>query len=241
VHLLSPFAPHEGDFEVDATITSRLVEPYGVALTADGTVLVADFTTGEVTAHAVGAAQPVVLASGLDGPVGLALAPEDENGTVVFVTEYKAGRVARIERSSGDRTVLVSGLSRPEGIAVSPLDGRLTVIESGGDRRLLSIDAETGDVRVVASQLSSAGDSTAGHPGSFAAVSWTQARVLEGGPRARVWRALRRRALRRAARARCAATRCSCSADDDPFHKPSDPALFHTQVPALDETRVAAW
>jgi DNA-binding beta-propeller fold protein YncE len=142
VHLLSPFAPHEGDFDVDATIVSRLVAPYGVALTADGTVLVADFVTGEVTAHAVGAAAPVVIASGLDGPVGLALAPADENGTAVFVTEYKAGRVARIERATGERTVVASGLTRPEGIAVSPLDGRLTVIESGGEHRLLSIDAK---------------------------------------------------------------------------------------------------
>jgi DNA-binding beta-propeller fold protein YncE len=232
VHLLSPFAPHEGDFEVDASITSRLVEPYGVALTADGTVLVADFTTGEVTAHAVGAAAPVVIASGLDGPVGLALAPEDENGTAVFVTEYKAGRVVRIERANGERTVVAGNLSWPEGIAVSPLDGRLTVLESGGDRRLLSIDAETGDVRVVASQLSSAGDSSDGHPGAFASVAWTQARVLDGelefGARsaAALYVALEG-SLRRYEVVQRA---------DDPYHKPTDPALFHVQVPARDET-----
>ncbi len=234
VHVLSPFAPHEGDFEVEARISSGLVAPYGVALTLDGTVLVADFATGQVTAHTAGAATHSVVASGLDGPVGLALAPADSNGDAIFVTEYTAGRVTRIERATGAKTVVVAGLSAPEGIAVSPLNGKLTVVESAGERRLLEIDAASGAVVVLASQLPSAGDSTASHPGTLAAVAWTQARAVPddadvafGKRSAAALYVVLDGDVRR--------HEVVLRANDDPHSKPTDVDLFHAQTPIVDD------
>src|SRR6202045_4387981 len=72
---------------------------YGVAITADGTVVAAELGTGRVLS--IRAGQVEVIASGLHDPVGLAIAPDG----ACLVAEAGAGRVARIA-GSGVHTVV---------------------------------------------------------------------------------------------------------------------------------------
>lgn len=139
--------------------------PMGVAALDDGTIYVVDYASGELlrlpggrvsgemTSGAAGGTPPSaadgrsVVASGLEGPVGLAL---DARGRLL-VSEATGGRVVRIDPASGAREVLARGLAQPEGLAVLP-DGGIAVAEVGA-RRLSLLDARGGKPRVIARGL----------------------------------------------------------------------------------------
>jgi sugar lactone lactonase YvrE len=125
-----------------AILAEGIDQPYGVAVTASGAMLVAEYGTGRVLAVAGG--QTAVAAQGLDGPLGLAL---DADGSCL-VGETGAGRISRI-RGSGVETV-ADGLQRPQGLAVH--GGRLYVLEAGA-KQLVAIDLATGARAVLASGL----------------------------------------------------------------------------------------
>lgn len=82
---------------------------------------------GDVARWRPEAQESVVLASGYDRLMGVALAP---GGAVVFA-ESGTGRVLSAE--GGKTTELASGLNKPIGVAVAP-DGTCYVAESGGGR-----------------------------------------------------------------------------------------------------------
>ncbi|WP_224391355.1 hypothetical protein [Pseudonocardia sp. ICBG1293] len=118
----------------------------GVATVPDG-VLVAETGAGRVL-HLTGEGAVSVLASGLDGPVDVAV---DEAGTV-YATLTGGGQVVRLTRGTdggtdpGTGTVLAAGLHRPEGLAVA--GGVLWCAETAAGR-LLRIDPRTRSVGVA--------------------------------------------------------------------------------------------
>ncbi|PCC69518.1 DNA-binding beta-propeller fold protein YncE [Nannocystis exedens] len=118
---------------------------------ADGTLLVAEATTGRLVK--IDTAEPAgvtVLTEGLKGPVGLvADVAGQEPG--VYVTEVRSGRVTRVRLSDGAKRTVAKGLRAPEGIARHP-DGGLIVAEVGR-KRLVRIDPATGRSTVLASKL----------------------------------------------------------------------------------------
>lgn len=123
----------------------------GVLELADGTLLVAEATTGRLVR--VDTAEPAgttVLTEGLKGPVGL-VADADAAEPGVYVTEVRSGRVTRVRLSDGARRTVASGLRAPEGIARLP-DGGLVVAEVGR-KRLVRIDPASGRATVIASGL----------------------------------------------------------------------------------------
>jgi sugar lactone lactonase YvrE len=123
----------------------------GVLELADGTLLVAEATTGRLVR--VDAAEPAgstVLTEGLEGPVGLVADTEAEEPGV-YVTEVRSGRVTRVRLSDGTRRTVAKGLKAPEGIARHP-DGGLIVAEVGR-KRLVRIEPATGRTTVLASGL----------------------------------------------------------------------------------------
>jgi len=123
----------------------------GVLELPDGTLLVAEATTGRLVR--VDGAEPAgttVLAEGLEGPVGL-VADTGAQEPGVFVTEVRSGRVTRVRLSDGAKSTVAKGLKAPEGIARHP-DGGLIVAEVGR-KRLVRIDPATGRLTVLASGL----------------------------------------------------------------------------------------
>jgi sugar lactone lactonase YvrE len=131
-----------------AVKTIPLGAPYGMAFLPDGALLVADYKSGSVVRIEPGdSRERSTLASGLAGPVGLALADKHS----VYVSEWDAGRLSRIPLHGGAATVVASGLNRPEGVAVDS-SGTLIVAETARNR-LLRIDPLTGKRTVVASGI----------------------------------------------------------------------------------------
>jgi sugar lactone lactonase YvrE len=111
-----------------------LNRPVGLAVRADGTLVVAETGAGRVVA--IGADDAVtVLAEGLASPVDVAF--DGEQG---YVSDEERGAVLRL----ADGSPVVEGLSAPQGLAVH--DGELFVVETG-KRRLLAVDLETGELR----------------------------------------------------------------------------------------------
>jgi sugar lactone lactonase YvrE len=123
----------------------------GVLELADGTLLVAEGTTGRlVRMDTAEPAVTTVLAEGLAGPVGLA-ADTEAKEPGVYVTEVRSGKVTRVRLSDGSKRPVAQGLKAPEGIARHP-DGGLIVAEVGR-QRLVRIDPATGKSTVIASHL----------------------------------------------------------------------------------------
>jgi sugar lactone lactonase YvrE len=121
--------------------------PYDALPLADGSLLVAEIATGNIT-QASGADYGTrkVVASGLAGPVQMTLGRDG----ALYVTEA-AGNLQRINLADGTKSVVASGLALPEGVAQTPW-GTFIVAEAG-TTRLIEIDPATKLLRTVADKL----------------------------------------------------------------------------------------
>ncbi|MET9251473.1 hypothetical protein [Nonomuraea sp. NPDC003709] len=141
------------------TRADGLNRPLGIAVRADGTLLVAESGAGRIVAidHDD---QVSVLAEGLGRPVDVAV----DAGQRCYVSDEQLAAVYRVEH--GVPVVLADGLGTPQGITVH--DGTMYVVETA-HRRLLAIDLATGDVEVEAGSLpvASAAGLTGPEPGLF--------------------------------------------------------------------------
>jgi len=121
--------------------------PYDALPLADGSLLVAEIATGSITrASGAGYATRTVLASGLAGPVQMALGRDG----ALYVTEA-AGVLTRIDLASGAKSEVAKGLALPEGVAATPW-GTFIVAEAAAGR-LTEIDPASGQRRTVADKL----------------------------------------------------------------------------------------
>jgi sugar lactone lactonase YvrE len=115
------------------------------AIGFDGDVVATEYGTGEVVRFST--ADPegrTTLASGIDGPAGLAT-----DGDELYVSENHTGRILKL-LPDGTTETLAEGLSSPEGLAIA--DRLLYVVEAGAGR-LMSIDLDTGDTVLVGEGL----------------------------------------------------------------------------------------
>lgn len=96
-----------------------------VAHLADGSLLIGT-TTGTIARWPNGDRESVI-ASGIPGLMGMAVAPDDS----IVAVASETGEVLRI--ASTGTTVLASGLDTPRGVAITP-DGGIVVAESGSGR-----------------------------------------------------------------------------------------------------------
>ncbi|MET9214135.1 MULTISPECIES: SMP-30/gluconolactonase/LRE family protein [unclassified Nocardia] len=115
---------------------------YGIAVTADRTVVAAEFGAGQVLSLRGGTVE--VLASGLDRPLGVALGPDD----TVLVSESGSGRIVSI--GSGGVDTVVDGLDTPHGILVR---GNQLLIVDVGLKALIEFDLATKVRSVLAANL----------------------------------------------------------------------------------------
>ncbi|WP_245006032.1 MULTISPECIES: SMP-30/gluconolactonase/LRE family protein [Rhodococcus] len=124
-------------------LAEGLDQLYGVAVSANGTIAVADLGAGKVVA--VGSSGQVEeLASGLHDPMGVAFTAD---GTCL-VSEAGAGRIVAINGSSVD--TIVDGLENPQGILVR---GGVLYIVDVGTKALISFDLSTKIQQKVAGNL----------------------------------------------------------------------------------------
>jgi sugar lactone lactonase YvrE len=129
------------------------------AIGFEGDVVATEYGTGEVVRFST--ADPegrTTLASGIDGPAGLA-----SQGGDLYVSENHAGRILKLT-PNGATEVLAEDLAGPEGLAIA--DGLLYVVEASAGR-LISIDLETGAAVVVADGLETHVPSTGAFPGTM--------------------------------------------------------------------------
>ena len=124
-----------------------LKAPYDALPMEDGSVVYAEIATGTIT-RASGAdfKQTKVLASGLAGPVQMALGRDGS----LYVTEA-AGKLTRVNMADGTKTEVADGLALPEGVAQTPW-GSVVVAEAAA-RRIVEIDPATGAKRTIAENL----------------------------------------------------------------------------------------
>ncbi|HET6709839.1 PQQ-binding-like beta-propeller repeat protein [Amycolatopsis sp.] len=129
------------------TRAEGLDQPLGIAVRADGTLLVAESGAGRVLA--IDAEDTVsVLADGFGRPAGVAV---DGEGPCYFSDEER-GAVYRLDGET--TTVLADDLGAPQGIAV--VDGCLYVAETATGK-LAAVDLATGAVRTAADLPASPG------------------------------------------------------------------------------------
>jgi DNA-binding beta-propeller fold protein YncE len=130
------------------TTLSNFKAPMSLVVSAKDEVYLTDYNSGEVLALMPGATPDRrVVASGLDGPVGLAI---DGMGALV-VSEAGSGILSRIDSATGLKTEVARGLNQPEGLAVLP-NGMIAVAETGL-KRLVLVNAKTGVITPIAQDL----------------------------------------------------------------------------------------
>ena len=121
--------------------------PYDAIPLDDGSLLVAEFATGDITrARGDSFSERNPLASGLAGPVQMVLGPDGG----VYVT-VAAGTVSRIDLNDGTRRMVATGLALPEGLAFTPW-GTLVVAETAA-RQLTELDLARNQRRTIAENL----------------------------------------------------------------------------------------
>jgi sugar lactone lactonase YvrE len=127
---------------------TKIKTPYGLVLKNNGDPIVADFGSGTLIGLKRADRKSLdILASGLDGPVGVAWA----GPSAVYLTETRGGRLIRVDLADGGKTVISEGLAQPEGITVLT-DGRIAVVEVGR-QQLIAVDPVSGAIDVLATEL----------------------------------------------------------------------------------------
>jgi sugar lactone lactonase YvrE len=115
---------------------------YGIALTPDGTPVVAEYGTGRVLFVRSGGAHAV--AGGLAEPVGVAVTGDG----AVLVAESGAGRVVKL--ADAQRETVVDGLQRPQGLLV--LGDTLYIVDAGA-KSVIAVELGTGTRHTIAADL----------------------------------------------------------------------------------------
>lgn len=154
LHLTSQYGDVRTYDRIRRTVRVRthgLDQPMGLAVRADGSLVVAEAGTGRILAieedreeNEDGTDTVTVLAEGFGRPVDVALDAEDR----CYVSDELHGTLSRIE--NGAAVSLVDGLAKPQGLAVR--GDELFIVETG-KRRLLAVDPATGATRVEAEEL----------------------------------------------------------------------------------------
>ncbi len=113
----------------------------------DGRILAADFSAGEIVELSLdGPKAKRVVAAGLAGPVGLAVAQDGR----LIVSEALSGRLVEIDPRGKIKTI-VDGLRQPEGLALDA-EGNFIIAEVGA-RRVIMVQLDSRRTQVIAADL----------------------------------------------------------------------------------------
>lgn len=124
------------------SLATRLGELYGIAISLDGAVLVADAAEGKVVRIDPDGGTSV-FAKGLSRPKGVAVGSDG----AVFVAESGKGRVVRVD---GESTPVIDGLGDPHGLALQA--GVLHVVDRAR-KSLVGFSLERREAKTFATDL----------------------------------------------------------------------------------------
>jgi RHS repeat-associated protein len=121
------------------TLASGLQDPRGVALEADGNVIVVEASAGRITRVKTRQRSSETVRSGLNLPEGVAI---DQQGRIL-VSVFRDGQVVRLSANGQQSETVAQGLNGPSGVAVAPT-GEIYVAElSAGSLHRVSADGKT--------------------------------------------------------------------------------------------------
>jgi virginiamycin B lyase len=139
-------APVRAEHSSPVKLWDGFKSPTGIAVGADGMVYVSNWS-GDTVERITPDGGRSVFAAAISSPAGLAIGADGS----VYISSYSGDYIERVARD-GTRSRVAKDLATPAGIALSR-NGRLLVANrSSGE--ILSIDAVSGDRRVVARSLS---------------------------------------------------------------------------------------
>ena len=82
-----------------------------------------------------------------------------------YVTETDSGSISHFDMLEGDATLIVEGLARPEGL--DRLDENHLIVAEVGNRRLVAVNLDSGEIRAIAADLPIGMPSMMGAANSF--------------------------------------------------------------------------
>ncbi|TAF47197.1 MAG: T9SS C-terminal target domain-containing protein [Sphingobacteriales bacterium] len=130
-----------------ATLGSGFNAPYGVAIQADGKIVVADYANGNIKRMNADGSDIQILGSGFDAPISVAIQPDGK----ILVGDALSWKIKRMD-ADGTRIVTLPGtFNTPYGIAVQA-DGKIVVANTG--RGIITrMDADGGNLQVLGSRF----------------------------------------------------------------------------------------
>ena len=140
--------PVKGEFKPIAGSLNRPVAV--VASKKEPKVYVAEYGAGQVTEISLSDGAKKPLATGLEGPMALAIV----DGTL-YVSEGKPGRISRVDLATGRKEILVSGVVGKVGALADDGTGSLLAL-SGSSGKLFRLNPKNPGLSVVAEGLPTA-------------------------------------------------------------------------------------
>jgi sugar lactone lactonase YvrE len=126
------------------TVQSELNRPEGVAIDGcSGDILVTTFGDGRLLHISPDGNSLKVLAEGLNGPKGVAVATD----RAIIVAEWNTGSLVRVSADGSHKTRIAEGLLNPEMVVVGP-NGLIYVAESAAGQ-ISEVNPQTGERRVI--------------------------------------------------------------------------------------------
>jgi sugar lactone lactonase YvrE len=149
--------PSTGKFKA---IAGGLNRPVAVVMSkTEPKVYVAEYAGGQITEVSLTDGAKKVLASGLEGPLALAIID-----STLYVAESKAGRISKVGLTDGIKDVFVSGVVGKVGALANDGSGNLLALD-GASGRLFRIDPKNLGISAVAANLPVGYAVIGSHPG----------------------------------------------------------------------------
>jgi sugar lactone lactonase YvrE len=129
-------------------VAEQLDRPVAALMNQEGTKLfVAEYGSGQITEIQVPDGAKRVLASGLEGPLALAIVKDR-----LYVAEAKAGRISKVDPDSGKQEVFLAGMvGRPAALG-NDGGGNLLVLDGAG-QKLYRIGTQDLRISLLAANL----------------------------------------------------------------------------------------
>jgi sugar lactone lactonase YvrE len=137
--------PTSGEFKA---IAGGLNRPVAVLMSkTEPKVYVAEYAAGQITEVSLTDGAKKVLASGLEGPLALAIID-----STLYVAEGKAGRISKVGLTNGGKEIFLSGVVGKVGALADDGSGNLLALD-GASGRLFRINPKNLAISVVAINL----------------------------------------------------------------------------------------
>jgi sugar lactone lactonase YvrE len=137
--------PAKGEFKA---VAGGLNRPMAMLMSKSAPkIYVAEYAAGQITEVSLTDGAKKALATGLEGPVALALIDN-----TLYVAEGKPGRISKVDLASGSKEVFLAGIVGKVGALIDDGAGNLLALD-GASGRLFRINLKTLAISVVAENL----------------------------------------------------------------------------------------